>query len=132
MKTLIVNNIIYRKHVVAIFTISATFAVFAGLYHFPLLKPSLDYCNSPPLQYRKQGYSKTSACPKLFSKGSHEFSSFFSHSAAYKIIALAPCAPSHYLQDLYKSLSSTLIYTTSTSKFDANSSKKFQTATLNQ
>ena len=30
------------------------------------------------------------------------------------------------------SLSSTLIYTTSISKFDANSSKKFQTVTLNQ
>ena len=33
---------------------------------------------------------------------------------------------------LYSSLSRTLIYTTSISKFDANSSKKFQTATLNQ
>jgi hypothetical protein len=31
---------IYRKHVVAVFTISAIFAVFAGLYNFPLLKPS--------------------------------------------------------------------------------------------
>ena len=48
------------------------------------------------------------------------------------LIALAPCALSHYFQDLHNSLSNTLIYTTSISKFDANSSKKFQTATLNQ
>ena len=27
------------KHVVAVFTISVIFAIFAGLYHFPLLKP---------------------------------------------------------------------------------------------
>jgi hypothetical protein len=31
---------IYRKHVVAVFAISAIFAVFAGLEHFPLLKLS--------------------------------------------------------------------------------------------
>ena len=37
------------------------------------------------------GYSNTSACPTLFSKGSHAFSSVFSFSAASKIIALAPC-----------------------------------------
>ena len=46
--------------------------------------------------------------------------------------ALATCAPSHHFQFFYNSLSSTLIYTTSIFKFDANSSKKFQTATLNQ
>ena len=86
----------------------------------------------PPLQYRKQGHSKTSACPKLFSKGSHAFSSFFSLCAASKITALATCALSHHFQNLYNSLSSTLIYTTSISKFNANSNKKFQTATLNQ
>ena len=39
---------------------------------------------------------------------------------------------SFHFQDLYSSLSSTLIYTTSISQFNANSSKKFQTATLNQ
>ena len=86
----------------------------------------------PPLQYRKQGHSQTSACPKLFSKGSHAFSTFFSLSAASKITALATCALSHHFQNVYNSLSSTLIYTTSISKFNANSNKKFQTATLNQ
>ena len=49
-----------------------------------------------------------------------------------KIIALAPCARLHYFQDLYNRLSSTPIYTTSISEFDAKSSKKFQTAMLNQ
>ena len=91
-----------------------------------LVSSRLDYCNS--LLYN----SKTSACPKLFSKGSHAFSSFFSLRAASKIIALATCALSHHFQNLYNSLSSTVIYTTSISKFNANSSKKFQTATLNQ
>ena len=93
-----------------------------------LVSSRLDYCNS----LRKQGHSKTSACPKLFSKGSHSFSSFFSLSAASKIIALATCALSHHFQNLYNSLSSIRIYTTSISKCNANSSKKFQTATLNQ
>ena len=46
-----------------------------------------------------------STCPKLFR--SHGFSSFFSLSVAYKIIVLAPCALSHYFQDLYNSLSNT-------------------------
>ena len=36
----LISNNVYRKHVVAVFTISAVFSVFAGLYHFPLLKPS--------------------------------------------------------------------------------------------
>ena len=31
---------IFRKHAVAVFTISMIFAVSAGFYHFPLLKPS--------------------------------------------------------------------------------------------
>ena len=53
MKTSISNNI-YRKHVVAVFTISVIFAIFAGLYNFPLHKAIatalvssiLGYCNS--------------------------------------------------------------------------------------
>ena len=51
MKTSISNNI-YRKHVIAVLIMHiGDFAVFAGLYHFPLLKPVpvssiLDYCNS--------------------------------------------------------------------------------------
>ena len=97
---------------------------------FPSLQTRL--LQFPPLQYRKQGHSQTSACPKLFSKGSHAFSTFFSLSAASKITALATCALSHHFQNVYNSLSSTLIYTTSISKFNANSNKKFQTATLNQ
>ena len=60
------------------------------------------------------------------------FSSFFSLRAASKIIASAPCALSLHFQIVYNSLSSTLIYATSISKCNANSSKKFQTATLNQ
>ena len=138
MKTSISNNI-SRKHAVAVSTISVIFAVSAGFYHFPLLnhrhsssKQQTRLLQFPPLQYRKQGHSKTSACPKLFSKGSHAFSSFFSLSAASKITALATCALSHHFQNVYNSLSSTLIYTTSISKFNANSNKKFQTATLNQ
>ena len=38
----------------------------------------------------------------------------------------------HYFHDLNNSLSSTVIYTTSISKFDAASSQEFQTATLNR
>ena len=95
-----------------------------------LVSSRLDYCNSRLLQF--QGHSQTSACPKLLSKGSHAFSSFFSLSAASKITALATCALSHHFQNVYNSLSSTLIYTTSISKFNANSNNKFQTATLNQ
>ena len=34
------SNNISRKHAVAAFTISVIFAVSAGFYHFPLLKPS--------------------------------------------------------------------------------------------
>ena len=110
MKTSISNNI-SRKHAVAVFTISVIFAVSAGFYHFHQTR----LLQFPPLQYRKQGHSKTSACPKLFSKGSHAFSSFLSLSAASKITALATCALSHHFQNLYNSLSSTLIYTTSIS-----------------
>ena len=133
MKTSISNNI-SRKHAVAVFTISVFFAVSAGFYHFPLLKPlpqlyrgkqQTRLLQFPPLQYRKQGHSKTSTCPKLFSKGSHAFSSIFSLSAASKITALATCALSHHFQNVYNSLSSTLIYKTSVSKFNANSNKKF-------
>ena len=94
-----------------------------------LVSSRLEYCNS---LLHKQGHSKTSACPKLFSKGSHAFSSFFSLSAASKITALAPCALSYHFFNLHNSLSSTLIYTTCIYKFNANSSKKFSTATLNQ
>ena len=35
-----ISNNISRKHAVAVFTISVIFAVSAGFYHFPLLKPS--------------------------------------------------------------------------------------------
>ena len=89
----------------------------------------LGYCNSLLYNNAKQDYSKTSAC---LSNGSHAFSSFFSLSAASKIIALAPCALSHHFQNVYNNLSSTLIHITSLSKCNINSSKKFQTATLNQ
>ena len=55
---------------------------------------------------------------------------FFSLSATSEITELASCALSHYFQDLYSSLSSSVIYTTSISEFDANSSKKSQTVTI--
>ena len=45
----------------------------------------------------------------MFGNGSH---AFFSFSAASKIIALAPCALSHYFQDLYSSQPSPLMNTT--------------------
>ena len=49
-----------------------------------------------------------------------------------KVIALTPSTLSLYFQDLYNSVLSTPIYKTNIYKFDANSSKKFQTAILNQ
>ena len=57
---------------------------------------------------------------------------FFSLSATSKTIALAPCALAYHFKYVYNSLSSTLLYTTSISKFDANSSKTFQAAKLNK
>ena len=81
-----------------------------------------DYCNSLLYNAANKDIAKLQ-CPKLFSKGSHHmFSSFFSLSVAFEIISSR--ALSHYFQDLYSGISSTLIYTTSISKFDANSSKK--------
>ena len=41
MKTLISSNILYRKHVAAVFTLSAIFAVFASISHVSLLKRCL-------------------------------------------------------------------------------------------
>ena len=140
MKTSISNNI-YRKHVVAVFNYIRDLRRIRRLISLSvaktiataLVRSRFNYCNS--LLYNianKDIAKKTSGCPKLFSKGSHAFSSFFSLSASSKIIALAPCALSHYFLDLYNNLSNTLIYTTSISKFNANSSKKFQTAMLTQ
>ena len=94
-----------------------------------LVSSRLDYCNSILYNTANKDIAKL---PKLFSKGRHTFSSFFSLSAASEITALATCALSHHFQNVYNSLSSTLIYTTSISKLNANSNKKFQTATLNQ
>ena len=94
-----------------------------------LVSSRLDYCNS--FLYNTATNDKIVAKHQRVKIFSHAFS-FFLLSAASKIIALAPCALSHYFPDLYNSLSSTLIHTTSICKFDANSSKKFQTATLNQ
>ena len=56
----------------------------------------------------------------------------FSLNAASGIFALAPRALLHYFKDLYNSLSSPVINTTSISEFNARSSKTFQTATINQ
>ena len=70
-------------------------------------------------------------CPTFFGKGSLKFS-FFSLSAASEIIALAACALSHSFHELYTNLSNPIINTTSTSEIDALSSKKFQTAMINQ
>ena len=95
-----------------------------------LVSSKLDYCSSLFYNTANKDYSKTSACPNLFTKGSHVFSSFSRSVPLLK--SLAPCALSHHFQNVYNSLSSNLIYTSSISKFNANSSKKFQTATLNQ
>jgi len=51
---------------------------------------------------------------------------------ASEIIALTPCAPTHYFQDLYNNLSNPFVDTTSMSEFDAHSSSTFQKATINQ
>ncbi|KAK2170766.1 hypothetical protein NP493_1143g01039 [Ridgeia piscesae] len=137
MKTSISNNI-YRKHVVAVFYhirdlrricrfISLSFAKTIAT---ALVSGRFDYCNSILNNSASKDIAKLQL--QFFSKDKQAFYSFFLLSAASKIIAMAP---SHYriiFSDLYSSLSSTLIYTTSISKFDANTSKKFQTATLNQ
>ena len=57
---------------------------------------------------------------------------WFSKESTKHHVALAPCAISHHFQNVYNSLSTTLIYTPSISKFNANSNKKFQTVPLNQ
>ena len=110
------QELTFKRCFVAVFAISAIIAAFPGLYHFPLQKhrnrsskQQTWLLRFPPLQYCKQGCSKTSTCPKLLSMLRHAFSSFFSLSAASKIIALASCALSHYFQHF--------IYTTSISKF---------------
>ena len=73
-----------------------------------LVSSRLDNCNS--LLYNTA--NKYIAKPQRVQKqGSHTFSSFFSLTAATKIIALAPCGLSHYFQDLYNSLSNTIVYT---------------------
>ena len=62
-----------------------------------LVSSRLDYCHSLHYNTANKDISKHQpACPKLFSKGSHAFSSFFSLSAASKITALATCALSHH------------------------------------
>ena len=93
-----------------------------------LVSSRLDYCNSLLYNTANKDIAKLQRVQNCLAR----VSTFFSLSAASKITALATCALSHHFQNVYNSLSSTLIYTTSISKFNANSNKKFQTATLNQ
>ena len=96
-----------------------------------LVSSRLDYCNSLLYNTANKDIAKLQRVQNCLARVVTR-SSFFSLSAASKITALATCALSHHFQNVYNSLSSTLIYTTSISKFNANSNKKFQTATLNQ
>ena len=139
MKTSISNNL-YQIRVVAVFIIIRDLCCIRRFISLSVAKTiataqvsnNLDYCNSLLYNTAIKDIAKLQRVQFIISKGSHAFSSFFLLSAASKIIALVPCALSHYLQELYNSVASILIYTTSISKFDANFSKKFQTATLNQ
>ena len=97
-----------------------------------LVGSRLDYCNSLLYNTASKDIAKLQCVQNCLARVVTCSPLFFSLSAASKITAFATCALSHHFQNLYNSLSSTLIYTTSISKLNANSSKKFQTATLNQ
>ena len=97
-----------------------------------LVNSRLDYCNFLLYNTANKDIAKLQRIKNFFGKGSHAFSLFFLLGATSEIIALASCALSHYFQDLCNSLSSSVITTTSISEFDAHSSKKFQTPTINQ
>ena len=93
-----------------------------------LVSSRLDYCNSLIYNTANKHIAKRQRVQNCIARVVTR--SRFSCSVL--LLKALHCALSHHFQDLYSSLSSTLIYTTSISKFNANSSKKFQTATLNQ
>ena len=90
-----------------------------------LVSSILDYCNSLLYNTASKDIAKLQRVQHCLARAVTSSPRF----SAAKITALVTCALSHHFQNLYNSLSSTLIYTTSIYKFNANSSKKFQTAT---
>ena len=94
-----------------------------------LVSSRLDYCNSLLYNTANKDIAKLQRVQNCLARLVTR-SPRFSRSVPL-LTALATCALSHHFQNVYNSLSSTLIYTTSISKFNANSNKKFQTATLN-
>ena len=93
-----------------------------------LVSSRLDYCNSLLYNIANKDVAKLQCVPNCLPRVVTR-SRRFSRSVP---LLKSLYALSHHFQDLYNSLSSTFIYITSISKFDPNSSKKFQTATLIQ
>ena len=94
-----------------------------------LVSSSLDYCNSLLYNTANKDMATLQRVQNCLARVVTRSLRF---SRSVPLLKSLHCSLSHYFQDFYNSLSSTLIYTTSISKFDGNSSKKFQTATLNQ
>ncbi|KAK2192675.1 hypothetical protein NP493_25g03000 [Ridgeia piscesae] len=88
-----------------------------------LVSSTLDYCNSLLYSTANKDIAKLKRVQNSLARVVMRSLRF---SRSVPLLKLLPWLP------LYNRLSSTLIYTTSISKFDANSSKNFQTATLNQ
>ena len=95
-----------------------------------LVSSRLDYCNSLLHNIAIKDITKFQRVQNYLAKGSYTISSFLSLSATSKIIALAPCAISHYFQYLYNYLSSPFIQTTCLFTFNAHSSKTAQAASV--
>ena len=137
MKTSISSNI-HRTHVADVCIISAIFAVFACISHFPLPNPPAlissirDYCNSHLYNTANKDRATLQHVHNVLARVVKHSTRFFSFSAASEIIAISPCALSQYFQEFYNNLSSPLMNTTCIFEFSARSSKTFQTATTNQ
>ena len=97
-----------------------------------LVSSRLDYCNSLLYNTANKDIAKLQRVQFFLARVVTRSPRF---SRSVPLLKSLHWLPVHYriiFQDLYNSLSSTLLYTTSISKFDANSSNKFQTATHNQ
>ena len=133
MKTSISNNIKYIKNMALLFLpyvqSSPVYLTFHCQNHCNnSSKQHNDCCNSllyntaknyiAKLQHVKHYLARVIICSPRFTQ------------CRFEIMVLAPCALSYYFKDLYSSLSNHLI--NATSMFNAHSSEKFQTATINQ
>ena len=131
-KTAILNNT--SKTYRIFFTISALFAC-SPIY---LTVHCQNHCSSstkqqtlplqfPPLQYCKQGHSKTLTCPKLLGNSSHAFFPFFRSMPPLKSLH---CFPMHFR--FISKICKSSLHINIISMSDACFCKKFQTATINQ